>query len=342
MHHPHRALALVLPALLAPPCPVHAEPATTTQPLADLPVVTVTEDDTVLTESCRVVIPAGTIIPDDEGDGVIQIRTDGITVEFANGPDGAPNPLAGAVIDDNWDTLTGVGVRIENASGVTLRNLRVHGYKVGVLATHANGLTVESSDLSDNHRQRLRSTPLHEDAGDWLYPHHNDEREWVTKHGAALCVERSEGITVRALRVRRGQNGIILDRVNNSEIYDNDCSFLSGWGLACWRSSRNLISRNAFDFCVRGHSEGVYNRGQDSAGILFFEQCNWNTVVENSARRTRGTGSSGSRGARRSGRCPTRTRRSTSAVGPSTTTGGATSITSQGTTSRTRRRTAGR
>jgi len=35
---------------------------------------------------------------------------------------------------------------------------------------------------------------------------------------------------------------------------DNDCSFLSGWGLALWRSSRNIISRNAFDFCVRGTS----------------------------------------------------------------------------------------
>jgi parallel beta-helix repeat protein len=44
-----------------------------------------------------------------------------------------------------------------------------------------------------------------------------------------------------------------------------------------------VISRNAFDFCVRGHVEGVYNRGQDSAGILCFEQCNDNVFVENSA-----------------------------------------------------------
>jgi hypothetical protein len=269
--------------------PIPALPASATPsddpgaPPPVLPLVTITHDDTVLTESCRVVIPAGTVIPDEAGDGVIQIRTDGITVEFAPGPDGSPSSLAGAVIDDNWDTLTGVGVRVEHASGVTLRNLRVHGYKVGVLATHADGLTIESADLSDNYRQRLKSTPLREDPTDWLFPHDNDERQWVTQHGAALCVERSENITVRALRVRRGQNGIILDRVNKSKIYDNDCSFLSGWGLACWRSSWNLISRNAFDFCVRGHSEGVYNRGQDSAGILFFEQCNNNTVVENSA-----------------------------------------------------------
>ena len=281
MHHAHIVLRIALCVFVASPAPARSGSAIHAP--ADLPTVTVTQDDTEITESCVVVIPEGTIIPDKAGDGVIQIRTDGITVEFHTGPDGSPNPLAGAVIDDNWDALTGIGVRVENAAGVTLRNLRVLGYKVGVLATHADGLTVESADLSDNYRQRLRSTPLREDPTDWLYPHENDDREWVTKHGSALCIERSENIPVRALRVRRGQNGIILDRVNKSQIYDNDCSFLSGWGLACWRSNENLISRNAFDFCVRGHSEGVYNRGQDSAGILFFEQCNRNTVVENSA-----------------------------------------------------------
>ena len=87
----------------------------------------------------------------------------------------------------------------------------------------------------------------------------------------------------RGVRVRRGQNGIVLDEVNGSRVYDNDASFLSGWGLALWRSSENVITRNRFDFCVRGHSEGVYNRGQDSAGILFFEQCSGNLVAQNSA-----------------------------------------------------------
>ena len=70
--------------------------------------------------------------------------------------------------------------------------------------------------------------------------------------------------------------------MTDSRIYDNDFSFNSGWGIALWRSSRNAISRNALDFCVRGYSHGVYNRGQDSAGILAFEQNNDNTFVENS------------------------------------------------------------
>jgi hypothetical protein len=52
--------------------------------------------------------------------------------------------------------------------------------------------------------------------------------------------------------------------------------------LALWRTTDSFVARNAFDFCVRGYSHGVYNRGQDSAGILLFEQCSRNTFFKNS------------------------------------------------------------
>ena len=39
---------------------------------------------------------------------------------------------------------------------------------------------------------------------------------------------------------------------------------------------------NRFDWCVRGYSHGVYNRGQDSAAILIYEQSCRNTIAYNS------------------------------------------------------------
>ena len=87
---------------------------------------------------------------------------------------------------------------------------------------------------------------------------------------------------MRDSRVWHGQNALCLDRVTASRVYDNDFSFNSGWGIALWRCGRNAISRNAIDFCVRGYSHGVYNRGQDSAGIFVFEQNNENVFAENS------------------------------------------------------------
>lgn len=256
-----------------------AQAACLAQPAATpLPVVRLTADDTRISSSCIIEIAPGTVIPDPNADGVLHVVADHAVIVFAPG-----SALRGAPPETPWDTLTGIGIRVEGRSGVRIESAHVHGFKVGLLASGANSLQVSGGDFSDNFRQRLRSTPVAEDASDWLFPHNNDSRKWRDQYGAALCIEDSSGVSVSGIRVRRGQNGIILDRVNDSRIFDNDCSFLSGWGLAMWRSSGNTVSRNQFDFCVRGHSEGIYNRGQDSAGILFFEQNNRNVIVENSA-----------------------------------------------------------
>ena len=241
-----------------------------------LALIKVTSDNTVITQSCIIEIVSG--VEDANRDGVIHVKADNITVRFKKG-----SVLRGAAVGTSWDELHGIGVRIEGHHNVTLKDLRVHGFKNGVVASNADGLVIDGGDYSDNYRQRLQSTPEAENGADWLFPHNNDDTKWREQYGGSVCVESSTNVTIRNVRVRRGQNGIILDRVHDSAIYDNDCSFLSGWGLALWRSSRNRITRNAFDFCVRGHVEGVYNRGQDSAGILCFEQCNDNLFAENSA-----------------------------------------------------------
>src|SRR5690606_34893793 len=60
--------------------------------------VTVATDDVVIDRSCRVVIPAGTVIEDANGNGVIHIRANGVTVEFARG-----SVLRGAAEGTPWD-----------------------------------------------------------------------------------------------------------------------------------------------------------------------------------------------------------------------------------------------
>lgn len=251
------ALAAVLAAL--PPAP---------------PVVTVDRDNIEVRESCTLVFPSP--VADADGNGVVRIVGEGAVVD-----------LGGATLDSGLDrtrpeAFAGRGIVVA-ARRVTLRNGSVRGFKVAVAADGCDRGVFERLDLSDNFAQRLRSTKEKEDAADWLYPHDNDRGQQVEQHGAGLSVENARGIVVREVRVRRTQNGIVLRRVDDSEIYDNDCSFLSGWGLAMWRSSQNTVCRNSLDFCVRGYSHGVYNRGQDSAGILMFEQCSDNLVALNSA-----------------------------------------------------------
>jgi len=242
---------------------------------ADAEVVRVTDDNVEITESCRAEIAADPIIDADD-DGVIHIVGDDIFVEFGLAPlDGAPDGRPPHAYRGTGIVITG--------RNVTLRGAAVHGFKVGIKAVGASGLVLQECDVSDNLRQRLRSTAQRERSIDWLQPHQNDEHAWVRRYGAGVSIVGAENVTIRNVRARQVQNGIVLNRVTDSRVYDNDCSFLSGWGLAMWRSSGNVISRNAFDFCVRGYSHGVYNRGQDSAGILMFEQCSENVIAENSA-----------------------------------------------------------
>jgi nitrous oxidase accessory protein NosD len=232
------------------------------------PTVVVDRDDIAITQSCRLVV-AKPVVADLNGDGVIHIKASGIVVDFD-----AASTLSGADPTSRApDELTGIGVRIDGQKDVTLNGFRIRGFKVGIYSSRADNLQINGADIADMFRQRLRSTPAAEDASDWLWPHENDKNEWMTTYGAAIYVEDSARGSIRRSGGRRSQNGILLDRVEVFQVLNNDFSFLSGWGLGLWRSSRVRVELNSFDFCIRGYSHGVYNRGQDSAGILMFEQC---------------------------------------------------------------------
>jgi parallel beta-helix repeat protein len=253
------------------------ERALVAAPVSQLPLVEVRTFHVTITQSCRIVIPSGTIISDRDDTGAIRVGADDIELDFVAGA-----VLRGSATNASPDQYKSYGIRIDGHKRVTIRGAWISGSRCGLWAKGSDGLTLENLNASDNRRAFLKSTPLAEDESDWLYGHDNDQHEWLERYGAALYLERSVGVTVRDCQVWHGQNALCLDRVTGSKVYDNDFSFNSGWGLASWRCSSNVISRNAFDFCVRGYSHGVYNRGQDSAGVFAFEQNNGNVFVENS------------------------------------------------------------
>ncbi|WP_309722762.1 right-handed parallel beta-helix repeat-containing protein, partial [Armatimonas sp.] len=174
----------------------------------------------------------------------------------------------------------GVGVRV-TGKNITLKNLNVHGYKVGVLARDSPGLVLEKIDASDNWKQRLGSTLEKEGSADWMSFHQNEKDEWLG-YGAALYLVGCDGFSVRQCKALRGQCGLMLTRCNNGLVAQNNFSFLSAIGLGMYRSCRNRVLQNKIDWCVRGYSHGVYNRGQDSAGILIYEQSSENVFAYNS------------------------------------------------------------
>lgn len=215
-------------------------------------------------------------VADADGDGVVHVRGRNVVVDFGGAT------LVGSVDGQSPDAFSGIGVVVSDSSHVTLKNLTVRGYKVGLLVRGSTHVVIEGCDVSDNWKMHLRSTPQAEDGADWLFGHENDHDEWL-RYGAGMYLADCSEFVLRNNRGRRGQNGICLVRCTQGQVYDNDMSFNSGWGLAMYRSSGNMVAHNKFDWCIRGYSYGVYNRGQDSAGILVYEQCCDNVVAFNSA-----------------------------------------------------------
>ncbi len=207
----------------------------------------------------------------------LRVVADGITVDLGEAV------LMGAADGTDPDKFEGIGIEIDGRKKVTIRGGRLRGFRCAILARGCEDIVLEGIDVSGNFAQRLRSTPEREFEGDWLWPHENDDQQWRKNYGAGICLEKCFRAAVRECTGRNQQNGLLLDRCEACKVYDNDFSFNSGWGIAMWRSCENLISRNRCDWCVRGYSFGVYDRGQDSAGILVFEQCSNNVFARNSA-----------------------------------------------------------
>ncbi|HWI94100.1 MAG TPA: right-handed parallel beta-helix repeat-containing protein [Flavisolibacter sp.] len=217
-----------------------------------------------------------------ELDGYESVTQSAITIEGNN----VIVDFNNAVINGNIKKSTpnqfyGVAIIIKNAKNITIKNLVVKGYKLAVLARNVQGLKIENCDFSYNYRQHLNSTQEKEDLSDWLSHHHNENDEWL-RYGAAIYLRGCNNFTIANCKVTGGQNALMMMECNNGIVYNNDFSFNSGLGIGMYKSSGNKIVYNKLDFNVRGYSHGVYNRGQDSAGILVYEQSNNNLFYSNS------------------------------------------------------------
>lgn len=214
-------------------------------------------------------------VPSSAADGAaIRVRGDNLVVDFHGAT------LRGTSATAQPDTRVGTGLDV-SGHNIVIKNAIIRGYKVGLFAHNAPGLKLLRCNFSYNWKQHLRSTLEREDLSDWQSYHHNEQREWL-RYGAGAYLEDCNDFEVRNCITHGGQCALMLSRCDNGRVWNNDFSFMSGLGLGMYRSSGNVVMHNKLDWCVRGFSYGVYNRGQDSSGILIYEQSNHNVFAYNS------------------------------------------------------------
>ncbi len=230
----------------------------------------------VITTSARIVPKIYRLAaPQSLDTAVITIRGNDITVDFA----GATLQGSGPAADP--DQASGVAIRVDGGRNVRIRNARVRGYKIGLLARGTRGLSLIDNDFSYNWKPRLFSLIEHESLVDWLSHHRNDNDEWL-RFGAGAYLADVRGGEVRGNRIEQGMEGLMLVRSDSLRIWNNRIGFNSGVGIGLYRSSHNTIMHNHASYNVRGYSHGFYRRGQDSADLLMYEQSSKNMVAFNS------------------------------------------------------------
>ena len=211
---------------------------------------------------------------DDGKSSAITIEGNGITVDF-NGA-----TLEGTPQRTEPDKRKGTGIIIKG-SNITIKNANVRGYRHGLIARDVPNLKILDSDFSYNWKQRLASTLDREDLSDWMSFHKNENDEWL-QFGEGIYLRNCDNFEVKNVTITGGQSGLMITECDKGKIWNNNFSYLSALGLGMYRSSDNVVMHNNIDWCVRGFSYGVYNRGQDSAGILIYEQSHRNTFAYNS------------------------------------------------------------
>ncbi len=155
----------------------------------------------------------------------------------------------GQVGDPKSLETAGVGILIEGATGVTLKNVRVRGFATGLVIRHAQAVTVSDCDISDNY--------------------HNPKHGWgeLPARGGILCEHVSRSV-IRHNRATEVWDGLHLVESDDNLVADNDFSHCSNTCAKLWKSCRNKFLNNNLSYGIRIDRAAGEVHARDSTCVL--------------------------------------------------------------------------
>jgi parallel beta-helix repeat protein len=218
--------------------PHTAAPRAIAEPASDTGVLTLTADTEL--------DPARTY-------GPIVIARRGITVE------GRGAWVVGATTGAPRD-FTGVGIAARDVSDVTLRNVNVKGFRIGLQVEGGANWTIEDCDVSDNF--------------------HDPDFDWGEQPpGGGIVLTNVRGGLVRRNRAQHNWNGCSLRDCTGLVLMGNDFSHASNTCLSLWHSSANQVMSNNLSWGLRIRPGETHAR--DSTGVLIESGSDYNLFLEN-------------------------------------------------------------
>lgn len=175
----------------------------------------------------------------------IVVRASHVTIDG----NGATLTGPGRIGDVKSIETAGVGILIDGATGVTLKNLKARGFATGLVIRHAQAVTVSGCDFSDNY--------------------HNPKHGWgeLPPRGGIL-VEQSRHCVFEHNRANRVWDAFHLIDSDDHLITDNDFSDCSNTCAKLWKSSRNKFLHNNLSYGIRIDRAAGEVHARDSTCVL--------------------------------------------------------------------------
>jgi parallel beta-helix repeat protein len=175
----------------------------------------------------------------------IIVRASHVTVDG----NGATLEGPGQVGDAASLESAGVGLQIEGATDVTVKNLSARGFAIGLLIREADAVTISECNFSDNY--------------------HNPGHGWgeLPPRGGIL-LDHVRHSVLRHNRANRVWDGLHLVDSDDNLIADNDFSYCSNTCGKLWKSCRNTFLDNNLSYGIRIDRAAGEVHARDSTGVL--------------------------------------------------------------------------
>lgn len=209
-------------------------------------------------------IKAGEYRLPDAGEGAVQIHGRGFTVDFH-----------GAKLRGAGDGK-GIGIRITDSRGVTIKNADVSGYQWGIVLERSTRVKLIHCITSRN--ADLTPGTVIDESG--TQPEDN--------HGGGIVLRDCQNCKIQKCISQHQWDGIDVVRSNDNVIEDGDYSYNGNWGIHLWTASRNIFRRNKAIWCTTG--SGLLFQAltgwqtYDSQAVGIDHNSNENTIEENDLR----------------------------------------------------------
>jgi parallel beta-helix repeat protein len=143
----------------------------------------------------------------------------------------------------------GVGVLVEGAVDVTLKNIRARGFTTGLVVRESVAVSISDGDFSDNY---------HDPQYGW--------GELPTRGG--ILLDHARHCVIGHTHANRVWDGLSLVDSDDNLIEDNDLSQCSNTCAKLWKSSRNRFLRNNLSYGLRIDRAAGEVHARDSTGVL--------------------------------------------------------------------------